>query len=148
LQQTVAAVQAVAHLSRAEPGDAEWAGNAAALIDTAAQTIFPWNVPHAVTAACVAGPLRYPDAPKQLKKALDAAEARAHKMHLEADLTYATLEAACRLAGNSTFETRAALRCRYYNELRESRVDEALTAASLSIQIDSRISEAMPRTSS
>jgi hypothetical protein len=148
LQQTVSAVRIVAYILRAEPGDAERATNAAAHIDAHAQTVFPWNVPHGVVAACVGGLLQHPDSPERLKKALDLAEERADKMPFDADLAYVTLEKACRAAGNSTFEARAALRREYYEELRKSRVAEASTAAPLSLYMESRISEAMPRTSS
>ena len=145
---SVTALRVEALLSRDAPGDAEDAGAALASMGDRGVTVFPWNIGPEITRACVAARLGLRDADLLLRRAMDAAEERAHEIPFDADRAYAQLEIACRRSGNGSLEARAALRREYYERLRRAAAAETAVSISVPILPNWRSSEAMPRTSS
>ncbi len=144
---SLGALRVEALLARDAPGDAEDASKILESMGDESLTHFPWNVSPEITRACVSARLQPGDA-IVLRKAMDAAEERAHEMPFDADRAYAQLAVACRRSGNGSLEARADLRQEYYARLRDGAAGERTVATWLPVLPYSRSSEAMPRTSS
>ncbi len=130
---TLAALRIDALLSRNAPGDTEYAEGTLQAAGELSHLIFPWNICAEITYARTAVGSKRSNAARLLRKALDAAEERAHRLPFDADRAFAQIAVACRAAGNDAMATRATLRYSHYRKLRGAPSDngEASSAAIL-----------------
>ena len=126
---TLAALRIDALLSRNAPGDAEYAERTLQAAGELSHLIFPWNICAEITYARTAVGSKRSNAARLLRKALDAAEERAHRLPFDADRAFAQIAVACRAAGNDAMATRATLRYSHYRKLRGAPSDSCAASS-------------------